>query len=53
MAHQVYENEVLSNKLNDILTTNVDINNYLTVDTSMTESAGMKKVINTYAVCDK
>lgn len=48
MAHQVYENIILSNKLNDILKTSVDINNYLTVDTSMTESAGMKKVINTY-----
>ena len=48
MAHQVYENIILSSKLNDILTTKVDINNYLTVDTSMTEQAGMKKVINTY-----
>lgn len=48
MAHVVYENEILSNKINDILTTKVDINNYLTVDTSMSEQAGMKKVINTY-----
>ena len=48
MAHTVYENIILSNKLNDILTTAIDINNYLTVDTSMTEEAGMKKVINTY-----
>ena len=48
MAHQVYENIILSNKVNDILTTKIDMNNYLTIDTSMTESAGMKKVINTY-----
>lgn len=48
MAHVVYENEILSNKINNILTTKVDLNNYLTVDTSMTEAAGMKKVINTY-----
>lgn len=48
MAHQVYENEILSNKLNEILTTQVDLNNYMTIDTSMTESAGMKKVVNTY-----
>jgi hypothetical protein len=48
MAHKVYENEILSNKINDILTTSVDINNYLTVDTSMAEDAGMKKVINKY-----
>jgi hypothetical protein len=48
MAHQVYENVVLSNKITDILTTNVAINNYLTVDTSLTEEAGMKKKIITY-----
>lgn len=48
MAHTVYENIILTNKLNDILTTAIDINNYLTVDTSMVEQAGMKKVINTY-----
>ena len=48
MAHKVYENVVLSNKLNDILTTQVDLNQYMTIDTSMTEEAGMKKVINTY-----
>ena len=48
MAHQVYENIVLSNKINDILTTAVNLNNYMTIDTSMAESAGMKKVVNTY-----
>ena len=48
MAHTIYENVVLSNKINDILTTQIDLNNYMTIDTSMTESAGMKKVINTY-----
>ena len=48
MAHTVYENIVLSNKINDILTTQIDLNNYMTIDTSITESAGMKKVINTY-----
>ena len=48
MAHTIYENIVLSNKINDILTTQIDLNNYMTIDTSMTESAGMKKVINTY-----
>ena len=48
MAHKVYENIILSNKINDILTTKVNLNNYMTIDTSMTEGAGMKKVINTY-----
>lgn len=48
MANQVYENVVLANKIEDILTTAVDLTNYMTVDTSMTQEAGMKKKINTY-----
>ena len=48
MAHTVYENVILSNKINDILTTQVNLNNYMTIDTSLAEGAGMKKVINTY-----
>ena len=48
MAHTIYNNVVLSNKINDILTTQVDLNSYMTIDTSLTENAGMKKVINTY-----
>lgn len=48
MAHQVYENVVLSNKINDILTTAVNMNNYMTIDNSLTQEAGMKKVVNTY-----
>ena len=48
MAHVMYENFILSNKINDILTTSLNINNYLTVDTSMTQGPGMKKTVNTY-----
>jgi hypothetical protein len=48
MAHQVYESVVLSNKVNDILTTQIDLNSYMTIDTSLTENAGMKKIVNTY-----
>ena len=48
MAHTIYENEILSNKINDILTTQVNLNNYMTIDTSMAEAAGMKKSVNTY-----
>lgn len=48
MAHTIYENVVLSNKINDILTTQIDLNAYMTIDTSMTEQAGMKKIVNTY-----
>ena len=48
MANQVYDNVVLANKIEDILTTAVDLTRYMTVDTSMTQEAGMKKKINTY-----
>ena len=48
MAHVCYENKILSSKLNDILSTKVDLNQYMTVDTTLAESAGMKKVVNVY-----
>lgn len=48
MAHQVYENVVLGNKVNDILTTAINLNDYMTIDTSLAENAGMKKKIITY-----
>ena len=48
MAHTIYPNTVLENKIEDLLTTHVDMNNYLTPDYSLTENAGMKKVIHTY-----
>lgn len=48
MAHQVYENVVLSNKMNDILTTSINLNDYMTIDYSLAENAGMKKKVITY-----
>lgn len=48
MANQVYENFVLENKLESILKTKVDLMAYVTPDYSLTENAGMKKVINKY-----
>ena len=48
MAHTIYENFVLENKIEDILTTAVDLQGYMTVDTSLTQEPGMKKVIHTY-----
>lgn len=48
MAHMTYENFVLANKLADMLTTQVDLNTYMTIDTSLTSEAGMKKIIHTY-----
>ena len=48
MAHQIYENVILSNRINDILATQVNLNNYMTIDNSLAEQAGMKKKVITY-----
>lgn len=48
MAHQTYENIILSNKINDILTTAVNLNNYMTIDSTLAQDAGMTKKVITY-----
>lgn len=48
MAHRIYDNFILENKIEDLLTTAVDLNSFMTIDTSLTETAGMVKKINTY-----
>lgn len=47
-SHIIYENEVLANKITELLITAVDLSNYMTVDNSLTQNAGMTKVINRY-----
>lgn len=49
MAHQLFENVIISNKMNDILSTGININNYLTVDNTLAEGAGMTKKVITYS----
>ena len=48
MSHTIYENFVLENKLEDLLITQLDLNQFATHDTSLTENPGMKKIIHTY-----
>lgn len=48
MAHKIYDNFILENKIEDILITAVDMNQFMTIDTSLTEEAGMVKKIHTY-----
>lgn len=48
MAHTIYQNFVLENKIEDMLTTQLALSQFATVDNSLTENAGMKKTINTY-----
>lgn len=49
MAHTLYENVVLSNKVNEILATKVNLNSYMTIDTSLVANAGNKITVNTYS----
>lgn len=53
MANTVYPNEVLESKLKDILTTKLDTKTLMTIDNSLTESAGMIKKINKYTYTGK
>lgn len=48
MANVVYENIVLESKVKDFLDTKLDVSQFYTHNDSMTENAGMKKVINVY-----
>lgn len=48
MANTVYDNFILENKLEDLLETAIDMNQFATQDRSLTETAGMKKTIHTY-----
>ena len=44
----VFENKVIEARAKDLLVTNLNTRNYMTVDTSLTETAGMTKTINVY-----
>lgn len=48
MAHTIYENFVLENKIEDLFDTHLNLNQFCTQDNSLTENAGMKKKIHTY-----
>lgn len=48
MANTVYANVILESKAKDLLSTKVNTRSLMTVDSSLAESAGMKKTINTY-----
>ena len=48
MANTVFNNKVIEAKAKELLTTNVNTRSLMTVDNSLTETAGMTKTINTY-----
>lgn len=48
MANTVYANKVIEAKAKDLLTTQVNARSMMTIDNSLTATAGMQKTINTY-----
>lgn len=48
MAHTLYENIVLENKIKNMLDTKLAVNPFMTVDRSLTERAGLKKQVAVY-----
>ena len=49
MAHNIYENVVLSNKVNEILNTKVNLNSFMTLDNTLATQAGNKIKVNVYS----
>lgn len=48
MANTVYPNSVIEAKAKDLLITALNARNYMTIDNTLAETAGMQKIINTY-----
>ena len=48
MANTVYANKVIEAKAKDLLSTSLNTRNLMTVDTELTQNAGMTKTINVY-----
>lgn len=47
-THVIYNNFILENKIEDFLTTHLDLAQFATHDDSLTQSAGMTKYVNKY-----
>lgn len=48
MANTVYSNKVIEAKVKDLLSTAINARSMMSIDDSLTQSAGMAKTINTY-----
>ena len=44
----IYENEIIENKMTDLLNTRLNTKSLMVVDTTLSENAGLRKVINRY-----
>lgn len=52
-SHTIYENSVIENQVKDFMNTHLDHNPFFTVDDSLVEKAGMKKIVNVYNATGK
>lgn len=48
MAHTLYENFIIENKMTDLVNTKINVNALYTVDNSLALEAGLKKIVNKY-----
>ena len=53
MANTVFENKVIEAKAKELLTTEINARNLMTIDTSLVENEGMTKTINVYTYTGK
>lgn len=53
MSHTLFDNKVLANEVKDIMNTKLNTRGLMTIDTSLQQSAGLKKVINKYTYTGK
>lgn len=52
-SHTLYDNFVLENKMTDLLNTKLEVRGLMTIDNSLTASAGLKKKIHKYTYSGK
>lgn len=48
MAHTLYENKVIENKMTDLVNSGIDVNALFTRDDSLAEAAGLTKIVHKY-----
>lgn len=53
MAHTLYENKVIENKMTDLVNTALDVNALFTRDDSLAEAAGLTKIVHKYTYTGK
>lgn len=51
--HGLYTNQVIENKMTDLVNTQLDVNALFTIDDSLSTEAGLKKVVNKYTYAGK